>query len=79
VLRFTPERARWVASEEWHPRQKARFEPGGAYVLEVPYGDDRELLMDILKYGPDVEVLAPPALRERVAEALTAARRLYRK
>ena len=42
-------------------------------------GDDRELLMDILKFGPDVEVLAPPALRERVAEALTAARRRYRK
>ena len=41
--------------------------------------DDRELLMGILKFGPDVEVLAPPALRERVAEALTAARRLYRR
>ena len=79
VLRFTPERALWVAAEEWHPRQKSRFEPDGAYVLEVPYGDDRELLMDILKFGPDVEVLDPPELRERVAVALTAARRLYRK
>jgi len=78
VLRFTPDRARWVAAEEWHPRQKSRFEPDGAYVLEIPYGDDRELLMDILKFGPDVEVLAPPGLRHRVAEALTAARRLYR-
>jgi predicted DNA-binding transcriptional regulator YafY len=79
VLRFTPERARWVAAEEWHSRQKARFQADGAYVLEVPYGDDRELLMDILKFGADVEVLAPPELRARVAEALTAARRRYRK
>jgi predicted DNA-binding transcriptional regulator YafY len=79
VLRFTPERARWVATEEWHPRQKSRFEPDGAYVLEVPYGDDRELLMDILKFGPDVTVLGPPALRDRVAAALTAASGLYRK
>lgn len=77
-LRFTPERARWVASESWHPEQRSRFEPGGGYVLEVPYADDRELLMDILKFGPDVEVLAPAALRRRVAEALAAAATLYR-
>jgi predicted DNA-binding transcriptional regulator YafY len=76
-LRFTPARARWVAAEEWHPKQRASFEPGGAYVLEVPYSDDRELLMDILKFGPDVEVLAPEALRKRVAEAVAAAGRLY--
>ena len=78
-LRFTPARARWVAAEEWHPKQRASFEPDGAYVLEVPYSDDRELLMDILKFGPDVTVRAPPALRERVAAALSAARGLYRK
>ena len=77
-LRFTPERARWVASESWHPDQKSRFEAGGEYVLEVPYADDRELLMDILKFGPDVEVLAPAALRRRVAEAHRAATAIYR-
>ena len=77
-LRFSPERARWVASESWHPDQKSRFEAGGEYVLEVPYADDRELLMDILKFGPDVEVLAPAALRRRVAEAHRAAAAIYR-
>ncbi|HWQ40381.1 MAG TPA: WYL domain-containing protein, partial [Burkholderiales bacterium] len=40
--------------------------------------DDRELVMDILKFGPDVEVLAPDALRARVAERLEAAARRYR-
>ena len=39
-------------------------------MLEVPYSDDRELLRDILKHGPDVEVLGPEALRARVREAL---------
>lgn len=67
-LRFTPERARWVANEAWHEEQKTRFEPDGSYVLEVPYADDRELVMDILKFGPDVEVLDPPVLRRRVAD-----------
>ncbi len=65
-LRFTPERARWVASERWHPKQKGEVQVDGGYVLELPYADDRELIMDILKYGPDCEVLAPLELREKV-------------
>lgn len=47
-------------------------------MLEIPYSDDRELLMDILRHGADVEVLEPPQLRKRVAEALAEAARLYR-
>ena len=69
-LRFTRERARWVATEEWHPRQRGRFEADGSYVLEVPYSDDRELVMDILRHGPEVEVLGPPPLRRVVRERL---------
>lgn len=65
-LRFTPQQARWAAAEEWHPAQRGRSEADGSYVLEVPYSDPRELVMDILRYGPDVEVLAPPELREQV-------------
>ena len=76
-LRFTPARARWISAEEWHPRQRASFEPDGSYVLEVPYGDDRELLGDILRHGPEVEVLAPKELRARCREQLKAAQRLY--
>jgi predicted DNA-binding transcriptional regulator YafY len=65
-LRFTPERSRWVGSEQWHPRQRSRWEADGSYVLQVPYSDDRELLMDILKYGAEVQVLAPESLKSRV-------------
>ncbi len=65
-LKFTPERARWVAQEQWHPNQKGILEPDGSYVLELPYADDRELIMDILKFGADVEVLGPVALKKRV-------------
>jgi predicted DNA-binding transcriptional regulator YafY len=77
-LRFTAERARWVSAEQWHPRQKSRFEPDGSYVLEVPYSDPRELVMDVLRYGPDVEVLAPDALRGAVREQLEQAAARYR-
>ena len=49
----------------------------GRYVLEVPYSDDRELLMDILKFGADVQVLAPAALRGKVRDRLKAAAKRY--
>ncbi len=76
-LRFSEQRARWVAAEEWHPQQRASFDEAGRYVLEVPYSQDPELLMDILKHGSDVEVLEPPELRARVATQLAAAAEQY--
>lgn len=76
-LRFTPERARWVSLELWHPKQKARFDKDGSYLLEVPFSDSRELAMDILKQGAGVEVLAPATLRKEVAAQLKAALERY--
>lgn len=77
-LRFSPKAARWVSTQAWHGKQRGGFEKDGSYVLEFPYADDRELLMDVLRFGADVEVLEPAALRQRVADALAEAVRLYR-
>jgi predicted DNA-binding transcriptional regulator YafY len=76
-LAFTPERARWVAKEQWHPEQKGSFDAADRYVLELPYSDHRELMMDILKYGNEVEVLAPASLRQRIREEVAALARRY--
>ena len=77
VLRFTREAARWVAAQSWHPKQRTQMQKDGSYVLEVPYSHDRELLMEILKFGADVEVVAPDSLRRAVAEALKKAADRY--
>ena len=77
TLKFTPQAARWVASQSWHSNQRARFEKDGSYVLEVPYADDRELVMEVLKFGPDVEVLGPKGLRQKIATQLETARKRY--
>ena len=76
VLRFSAERARWVADEVWHPDQIGQWS-GEVYELQVPFSDPRELLMDILKYGPDVEVIAPQTLRCMVAERVREAAARY--
>ena len=73
VLRFTADRARWVADERWHPLQSGQFLTDGAYELRVPYRDERELVMDILRHGAEVEVIEPKALRDAVAKQLRAA------
>lgn len=77
-LKFSPLAARWVATQKWHSKQKGSFVEDGSYLLDLPYADDRELVMDILKHGPDVEVLAPPELRARVSEQLKGALKRYR-
>ena len=56
----------WVADEHWHSQQKGIWLPDGRYELQVPYSNSKELLMDVLKYGPDAEVVAPLSLREEL-------------
>lgn len=77
VLRFTRDRARWVARETWHPQQVGRYEADGSWLLEFPYSQEPELVMDVLKYGPDVEVVGPASLRKSVAERLRTAAARY--
>lgn len=76
-LRFTAHAARWVSREHWHPEQRGQFLMDGRYDLCLPYTDPRELLMDLMRHGPEVEVLGPPALRMALIQRLDAARRQY--
>lgn len=77
TLLFDPITARWAASENWHPDQRASTRPDGSYQLEIPYTQDDELLMDILGYGSGCVVLAPESLRAKVIAALKEAQDQY--
>jgi len=72
TLRFSAERARWVAAESWHPDQHGRWDHEGRWLLSLPYADPRELVMDILQYVPEVEVIGPAELEEEVRRRLKA-------
>ena len=82
-IRFSAAAAEWVAAEKWHADQRGASLPasrdgdGGGYELEVPYDNPVELVMDILRHGPDAEVIAPPELRDLVRQRLNAARKKY--
>ncbi len=77
LLRFSPEAARWISREEWHPAQQGRWLDDGSWELSLPYVDETELLMDILRQGAQVQVLAPPSLRTAVRQRLAAALAVY--
>jgi proteasome accessory factor C len=77
VLRFSSTRARWVADERWHPRQIGQFLTDGRYELRIPYRDARELVMDVLRHGAEVEVVAPEGLRQAVTGELARALAQY--
>ncbi len=79
VLRFSQERARWVADERWHPEQAGQYLVDGRYELRIPYRDERELVMEILRHGAEVEVMGPAGLRAEVEKRLRDALGLYEK
>ncbi len=76
-LRFSPETSRWISEEIWHPDQQGAFEADGSWTLRVPFSNSRELIMDVLRYGADAEVLAPEFLRQAVTAEARRTAELY--
>jgi predicted DNA-binding transcriptional regulator YafY len=77
LLRFNVQAAQWASREEWHPEQQGRWLPDGRYEMRLPYVDDTELLMDVLRQGAEVQVIEPPELVAAVRSRLVAAAALY--
>ncbi len=77
VLRFSPEAARWVRAEVWHPKQESRMLEDGRYELKLPYAGTPELEMDILRHGEQVEVVSPESLRRKIGQRHAAAAARY--
>jgi predicted DNA-binding transcriptional regulator YafY len=64
---FTSTAAELVRNQRWHADQKMEITEDGIR-LELPVGDDREILLKVLQYGAMARVLSPKRLIERVKE-----------
>jgi proteasome accessory factor B len=73
VLRFRPEVAGRVMEAQWHPSQQVAALADGSLEWRATVAGTIEIRLWILSWGSDVEVLAPPALREDVVGTLRAA------
>ncbi|WP_305908547.1 WYL domain-containing transcriptional regulator [Methylomarinum sp. Ch1-1] len=75
-LKFSPKIAREIAMQCWHEKQKAYWD-GEHYLLEIPYGKSEELIMDIMRYLPDIEVLGPADLKDAVKSRIQRAHEIF--
>jgi len=64
-------------TERWHPEQVSTLLPDGSYLLDVPYGEDWELIQDNLKQGPDAEVIGAAGPSEKVGLLTMEMARIY--
>jgi predicted DNA-binding transcriptional regulator YafY len=76
-LRFSPAVAARVGEATWHPTQSVETEPDGSLRWRATVSGAIEIRLWILQWGADVEVLAPPELRDDVANTLRRALARY--
>jgi len=67
-LRFSPAATRRVKESLWHPSQVIEDCADGGCILRVWISRPLEMISWIRGWGPAVEVLAPPELRDQMAE-----------
>ena len=72
TLVFSASAAQWVSREEWHPLQKTRWLVDGRLEMQLPYTNQTELVMDILRHCGNVSVALPQALKAAVVQQLQA-------
>lgn len=76
-LKFSAAILPWVAEQIWHPRQVQTRHADGSLCLTFPVADLREIKREILKFGSQVEVLSPEALRREVKDEIEKMGRIY--
>ncbi len=76
-LRFARDIAPWIAEQSWHPDQKVTIGKDGRLNLTIPVADFREIKREILRYGAQVEVIAPAALKNEVKKEIEKMRKVY--
>jgi hypothetical protein len=75
-LRFTPTQGRYVLGYPLHASQRLLLQSDTEIWLSLTVFDTHDLRMELLSYGPEVEVLAPASLRAWLREQHTAAAEL---
>ena len=76
IISLTGRAAEIVREQHWHPDQQIEQTETGI-LLHLPVADDRELIMKVLQFGDEAEVIAPAPLREKIKERITAMANRY--
>ena len=60
--------APWVIEDPWHPEQTVERQADGSIILTVSAGHELEVIPRVLSLGIEAELLAPTAVRKRIAQ-----------
>ena len=77
VLKFHPRVAARVRETRWHRSERVEDLPDGYLLWRARVAEPQEMMPWIRGWGPDVEVLEPADVRERVAREMKQAAELY--
>ncbi|AKJ65198.1 helix-turn-helix transcriptional regulator [Kiritimatiella glycovorans] len=69
-LLFEPKLAVYITERQWHPTQEFRTRRDGRVEMRLETTGRKELVRWVLSWMPDVKVLAPKSLRDRITEKL---------
>jgi predicted DNA-binding transcriptional regulator YafY len=69
-LLFEPKLAVYITERQWHPSQVFRARADGRIEMRLETTGRKELVRWVLSWMPDVKVVAPKSLRDRIAEKL---------
>lgn len=69
-LRFAPKVAAYIEGRVWHPTQEIRRRKDGFLDFKIRAVGWQELVRFVLSWQPDVKVIRPVSLRERIREKL---------
>ncbi len=75
---FDEYQARWIREQDWPEAYEVDELDGGELILRFETGGLEGVKLWVMQYGRHAEVLAPPELRQQVAEELRAAGERYR-
>ena len=76
TISLTGRAAEIVREQLWHPDQQIEQTETGI-LLHLKVADDRELIMKVLQFADEAEVIAPELLREKIKERITAMANRY--
>ncbi len=79
VLKFSERGREMVKEQIWFPNQKISEDKNGNMILSFPVADYREVIGDILRLGPEVEVISPISLREKLKKKIDEMKKIYGK
>ena len=69
-LLFEPKLAVYITERQWHATQEFRTRGDGRVGMRLETTGRKELIRWVLSWMPDVKVLAPKSLRDRIVEKL---------